>query len=51
MTKKDKLKIALVATVIFMSIAFIIDCLFDMKLYGPLGGSAGLFYWFATRKK
>ncbi|MFY7665862.1 hypothetical protein [Flavobacterium sp.] len=45
------MKIALVAAVVFIGIAVIIDRVFDVNMYGPLGGSAGLFYWFATRKK
>ncbi len=46
-----KVKIVVMLIIVFGSVAVFFDLVLDMKLYGPLGGSAFLFYWLATRKK
>jgi hypothetical protein len=46
-----KVKIVVMLIIVFGSVAVFCDLVLDMKLYGPLGGSAFLFYWMATRKK
>lgn len=51
MSSNPKLKIALILLVVFGSIAFTIDRVFDIKSHAPLGASAAVLFVLATRKK
>ncbi len=51
MSSNPKLKMVLIAVVVFGGLALIIDRVFDMQLYAPLGASAAVLFVLATRKK